>query len=135
MRFRRLSIRYGSTEPGFFHLPWNAHLPMALARPHWRPPFDCFESADELCVRVELAGIDERELQVTLFEQTLVVEGVRRWTGLPGGNCCLRAAQIPYGPFRLEVPVGSGLRVEALEVHYERGLLTVRLPKKAEASE
>ena len=131
MSYRRLTIRYGLLpEPESFSLPWNAHVPVPLVRPHWRPPVDFFGTAAELQVRVEVAGMVEGDFAVRLQGESLVIEGERRWEGEPGGDLCFHAAEIRYGPFRLELPVGPGYDARGLEVAYERGLLRVRLARQ-----
>lgn len=135
MRHRRLTIRYGYLpEAAGNTLPWNAHVPMPLARPHWTPPVDFFESADSLFARVEVAGMVEGDFKVSLAGQVLVIEGERRWEGLPDERTCCIAAEIRYGPFRIELNVGSGFEAAQLVARYDRGFLLVELPKNPEAT-
>src|SRR5678816_3710609 len=72
MRYRRLSYRYavvmatGRSRP--FGDAWPRQAPsVGLARP-WRPATDVVETAAEVIVTVELAGVDHDELDVLLFE-------------------------------------------------------------------
>src|SRR3972149_2092682 len=44
--------------------------------PHlWRPPTDIYEAGDELVVVVEVAGMQEAEVSVTIGRQTLTITG------------------------------------------------------------
>ena len=71
-----------------------------FAETFWRPPADVCESATTIVVTVDLAGIDQDDLDVVLFEDALIVEGRRRLPADPG--------RLPHrrdspGPFRLEL--------------------------------
>lgn len=82
-------------------------------------------------LKVELPGVSLEELQVTLFEDALVIEGSRSCP-LPeddGGPVRFLAAEIRYGPFRLEVPVPSSLERERVRATWTDGFLFVTLDK------
>lgn len=138
MRYRRLRYRYAvvlaSHGQASAHGPrpigdWHVQLPgVTLARSRWLPPTDVYETATALRVTVELAGVEQDDLDVLLYEDALVVEGRRRLTpSEPGG--VYHAAQIRQGPFRLELPLPAPIDPEQTEAHYERGLLQMTLVK------
>lgn len=131
MRYRRLSYRY--TE--IFHPSAEAQLgdrwaarPAELVSPQWRPPADLYETPREIVVKAELAGISEDALVVTLFEDALVIEG-KRDCPLPAGDTRFYAAEIRYGPFRLEVQVPTAVDRDRVTARYENGFLFVTLPR------
>jgi HSP20 family protein len=98
----------------------------------WRPAADVSESADRVEVVVDLAGVEEEDVDIQLFEDALVIEGVRR---LPGSHRGVyHAAEIRHGPFRLEVRLPARADADRVEATYERGFLTVSLPKPGAAS-
>ncbi len=133
MRYRRLGYRYTmvvtTRQAQSLSEVWRVGgVSMILAQPRWRPEADVYETAEAVVVIVELAGVDEDELEVLLFEDALVVEGRRaiptcEETGL------YHAVGIRQGPFRLEVPLMVAIDPEGVEAQYERGLLRIRLPK------
>jgi HSP20 family protein len=96
----------------------------------WQPSADIYETADALVVQIELAGVREDDITMTLFADHLEVAGTRRNSAAPGAGYHL--AGILYGDFRLAIPVIAHLRREAVEATYENGLLTVVLPKAVE---
>src|SRR3712207_2217199 len=51
---------------------------MTLAQTTWRPSTDVYETSAAIGVTIELAGVDEDELDVLLYEDALVIEGQRR---------------------------------------------------------
>jgi HSP20 family protein len=98
----------------------------------WRPPVDIRESAERVVVKIELAGMSEDEINVTLYEDALVVSGERRDDGEDRENLYYQEAQIRYGPFRVEVFIPSPVDREAVTARYENGFLWVTLPKLPE---
>src|SRR5512137_771484 len=49
----------------------------------WRPPTDVYETEDQIIVLIEVAGVSEDDLSVTLFSDLLVVEGSREQPPFP----------------------------------------------------
>lgn len=99
----------------------------------WQPPTDVYETEDTLMVRVELAGVREEDIEITLFADHLEIAGARHNTALP--NAAYHLAGILYGAFRVQVPVTAPLRRDDVEASFENGLLAVVLPKGTERAE
>lgn len=95
----------------------------------WRPMADIRESADMLTVKIELAGMSEEHIEVTIYEDALVVSGERR-DDSQHGEYLYHEAQIRYGPFRVEVLILSPFDQDRVQARYENGFLWVDLPKK-----
>ncbi len=81
MRLRHVSCRYAEVAlpagPWSLGDPWASARRVALARPEWRPPLDLYETPEAVVARLELAGVREEALSVTLYADALVVEGTR----------------------------------------------------------
>jgi HSP20 family protein len=137
MRYRRLSYRYamvmgtGQTWPRLTEL-WPSERLAWLVPAGWRPDADAYETAATIEVLVDLAGVDEDDLEVQLFEDALVVEGQRHLPG-SGEAVLYHAASIRRGPFRLELPLPAPVDPERVEARYDRGMLRVTLAKRPEA--
>ena len=136
MRYRRLSYRYamvvrsGQTWP--FGDMWQTDRLRLLVQGRWRPDADTYETATTFEIIVDLAGVEEDDFEVQIFEDALVVEGRR---DLPScqEEAVYHAAGIRQGPFQLELPLPGPVDPERVEAHHERGLLRITLPKRAEA--
>jgi HSP20 family protein len=87
-----------------------------------------YETADKLIVLIELAGVAEDDLAVTLFSDLLVVEGMRQQTLSSEMNACHQLG-IKYGEFRSEVHVPFPVDSAKVKAEYKNGLLTVVLSK------
>src|SRR5574341_728996 len=92
MRYRHLRYRYtvvvtsGQSQAiaDFWRIGGSG---MVMAHPRWRPDADVYETPTDVVVTVDLAGADENEMEVLLFEDALVVEGRRSIPGCePGGE-------------------------------------------------
>ena len=71
-------------------------------QPRWRPDADTYETATTVEIMVDLAGVEEDDLEVQLFEDVLVVEGRRRLPSCQEG-AVYHAVGIRQGPFRVEL--------------------------------
>ena len=136
MRYRRLSYRYTMvvrSGPGWpLGDIWQSDRLRPLARVGWRPDADIYETATAIEVMVDLAGVDEDDFEVQLFEDTLVVEGRRQLPSCPEG-AVYHTAGIRQGPFQVEVPLPAPVDAGRVEARYDRGLLRITLPKLAGA--
>jgi HSP20 family molecular chaperone IbpA len=97
----------------------------------WRPPADIHETPEAILVKLELAGVREDDLEVTLYEDALVVSGRRDDDMDHSGEICYHEAQIRYGPFRAEILLPGPVQRDAVDAHLEHGFLRVTLPKAA----
>lgn len=136
MRYRRLSYRYAmvvrSGLPAAFDDLWQADRLRLLVESRWRPDADTYETAGTIEIIVDLAGVDEEDFEVQLFEDALVVEG-RRHLSPPEAAATYHTVSIRQGPFRLELPLAAPVDTERVDAHYDRGLLRITLPKRSPA--
>jgi len=131
MRYRHLQYRYTmvvTTAPHSVEEVWRLGTGIVSAHPRWRPQADVYETATAIVIMVELAGVEEDEMEVLLFEDALVVEGQRRIPSCEASGV-YHLVGIRQGSFRLEVPLWVLIDPENVDARYERGLLCVRLQK------
>jgi HSP20 family molecular chaperone IbpA len=132
MRYRRLSYRYtGIVSEMGSALPidrWENRIQASFAHPQWQPPADLYEIPTAWIVKVEIAGMADEDFEISLYENALVIEGVRSW-GIPEGDRQYHAVNIQYGSFRLEVPLRQKIDRDRVQARYDRGFLYVMLPK------
>jgi len=133
MRYRRLGYRYAmilsAGQPRRLGNALDAaRIGFALAPPRWRPPADVVETPGAVLVTVELAGVDQDNLSVLLYDDMLIVEGQRRLAACEAGGV-YHAAEIRHGPFRVEIPLPATVESGRVDARYEHGLLHIALPK------
>ena len=111
MRYRRyyryaMVVRSDRTWP--LGEMWESDRLRLLVEPRWRPDTDTYETATTVEIVVDLAGVDEDDFEVQLFEDALVVEGRRRLPSCQEG-AVYQAAGIRQGPFHSRAAVaGAG---------------------------
>jgi len=138
LRYRYVTYRYmdGSQQQIERHYRQLLHDALRQSQPSilqrsvtWRPLADIHESLDMITVKIELAGMREEDIEVTLYEDALVVGGERYDDHEHGETMYYHEAQIRYGPFRVEVFIPASIDREAVEARNENGFLWVMLPK------
>jgi HSP20 family protein len=100
------------------------------------PEFDVVEKEGEIEIRADVPGIDEKDIEVKLSDGALTVSGERkeeRREGEEEGNYYL--AERRYGAFQRTIPIPEHIDRDNVEAHFRKGVLTIRLPKTAEARE
>jgi HSP20 family molecular chaperone IbpA len=134
MRHRRVTYRSATlrvaAQPWPFGAAWQHETLRLLVHARWRPEADMAETAKSIEVTVDLAGVDEDDFEIQLFDNGLVVEGRRRLPSC-GEDAVYHAAAIPQGFFRVELPLPARIDPEGVEARYERGLLHIMIPKRS----
>ena len=137
MRYRRSRFRYAVVMPASSAWPvLDARSANALeprfAQHYWRPSADVCESATAIEVIVELAGVDQDQIEVVLYEDAVIVEGQRHLAATePSG--VYHVAEVRQGPFRLELPLPMAFDQDRVEARYDQGLLRITFPKLTQA--
>jgi HSP20 family protein len=137
LRYRYVTYRYTDGSQQQLERHYRQLLQDALRQSQhmiqrsktWRPLADIRESADMMTVKIELAGMSEEDIEVTVYEDALIVSGERRDDSEQSEHF-YHEAQIRYGPFRVEVLILSPFDQDRVQARYETGFLWVDLPKK-----
>src|SRR5579884_2601631 len=95
----------------------GAHYGLQSASP-WRPPIDIHETPEAIVVKMELAGVGEDDIEITLYDNALVVSGQRQNDIPPDEPVCYHEAQVRYGPFRADILLPFSIDPEAIAATY-----------------
>lgn len=96
------------------------------------PRTDIAETENTLEVSVELPGIDQKEIEVSLTDNALTIRGenkVEREESRKGYHLSERS----HGSFYRSIPLPSGVDRDKANAAFKNGVLTVMLPKTQEA--
>lgn len=141
LRYKRVTYHFGEAQPTqqsverHYRELMDELFRQSQQRMHghhatqWRPPADIHETPEAILVKMELAGVREEDLDVTLYEDALVVSGRRDDDMDHTGEIYYHEAQIRYGPFRAEILLPGPIQRDGVEAHLEYGFLRVTLPK------
>ena len=97
----------------------------------WQPAIDVYETDSEVVVLVELAGVEEDEIEVIVHNGVLIVRGERKDIK-QGIKRTYSQMEILWGPFERDVALPANVNVDQIKAFYEAGILEIVLPKLGE---
>ena len=100
----------------------------------YRPLVDVAETEKEVRVTVELPGMDEKEIEVSLSGDLLTVQGEKRSEQEDQGKRYYRLERA-YGAFHRVIPLPVEVAQDQAAAAFKDGVLSVTLPKIAEAKQ
>jgi HSP20 family protein len=92
-------------------------------------PVDVYATDDALVVVVALPGLEAAEVEVVFEGDTLTIKGE---LPAPIENVNYLVQERRYGPFHRSIDVRVPVKADKIEATFDRGLLTVTLPKADE---
>ncbi|MEW6059196.1 MAG: Hsp20/alpha crystallin family protein [Actinomycetota bacterium] len=99
----------------------------------WVPPLDMFERNDKFVVAVELPGIEPTDVEVSVEDSTLTIKGHRDFVYEETSEESFRRIERRYGAFSRTLALPSTADVEKVEASFDKGILTIEVPKREEA--
>ncbi|MFP6654147.1 MAG: Hsp20/alpha crystallin family protein [Myxococcota bacterium] len=105
-------------------------FPDRIRGDRWQPSADVFETANEIVVRFEVAGVSGEDLHVNVDGSVLRVSGVRR-TPSSGAIDRLQQMEISFGPFEREIVIQGRFEADGVRARLNEGFLEVRIPKQS----
>lgn len=95
----------------------------------WRPPADVAETDDSFLIEVDLPGVDKQEVQITIQDSTLTIEGRRARAETETETETFSRMERPTGRFERTFRLGDRTDTESITARHENGVLHVRVPK------
>ena len=94
------------------------------------PPADVYEDADGITLELDIPGVSKERLNLQANKNTLLIEGSAR-LDMPQGMAALYA-DVRSTLYRRSFVLSDELESEKTEASLKDGVLTVRIPKRAE---
>jgi HSP20 family protein len=104
----------------------------ALTATSFAPPVDIYEDEHTITLKMEVPGIDEKDIDVRIENTTLTVHGERKFEKEEKEEN-FRRVERQYGSFTRSFTLPSTVDSGQVSAHYDRGVLKINLAKKAEA--
>ena len=104
---------------------WDEEIP-ALAE--WTPPLEISETKEGLVVRLEVPGIDPKDIRVTLQEQLLMIEGEKKQEKEEKEERFHRLER-SYGSFTRTIRLPTFVDESKVSATFKNGVLKVMLTK------
>ena len=96
------------------------------------PAVDVYEDEHSLTLKLEVPGLNEEDINVTLENNTLTVSGERKFEKEEKEENFHRIER-RYGSFTRTFRLPSSVDAEKVEAGYDKGVLKITLAKRAEA--
>jgi HSP20 family protein len=98
----------------------------------WIPAVDIYETENELVAKVDLPGVNQKDLDVRVENNTLTIRGERKFENTVAEDNYVRVERA-YGTFSRSFSLPPRVNTEAIAADYTGGVLTLRMPKREEA--
>ena len=104
----------------------------ALTTTSLAPPVDIYEDEHKITLKIEVPGIDERDIDVHVEGNTLTVHGERKLEKEEKEEN-FRRIERQYGSFTRSFTLPGSVDLGQVSADYDKGVLKINLAKKAEA--
>ncbi|HTO91683.1 MAG TPA: Hsp20/alpha crystallin family protein [Candidatus Sulfotelmatobacter sp.] len=98
----------------------------------WAPRMDVSETPDALTARIEIPGIEPKDVQVLIEHDVLTVKGEKHEEAEQKSEKYLRLER-GYGAFTRSVRLPAPVEANKVVATFKNGLLVITMPKAAEA--
>jgi HSP20 family protein len=135
---REVDRLFDDFDRGFWHSPLQRSIfdvapfwPRQLAAWTGAPAVDISEKNNAFEVTVELPGMDEKNVEVKLVNGNLTVKGEKK-EEKEEKKKDYHLSERHFGSFERSFTVPEGVDTDKIEASFNKGVLTVTLPKKPE---
>ncbi len=97
----------------------------------WQPLIDVYENPEAVVVLVELAGVKQDEVEISIDHSVLTIKGERK-DALRGRKHRCYMMEISFGSFERTIPLPTMVDAEQARASYTDGFLEILLPKAQE---
>jgi HSP20 family protein len=104
----------------------------ALTTSTFAPPVDVYEDEHHVTLKIEVPGIEEKDIDVRVENNTLTVHGERKFEKEEKEEN-YRRVERQYGSFTRSFTLPNTVDTDSIQANYDKGVLKIQLAKKAEA--
>jgi HSP20 family protein len=101
------------------------------AAQRWMPPMDLMEAEDHYVLRADLPGLSEDDVAIEVQDGALTISGERSAEHESERGGWFRVER-SFGRFSRSMTLPQGIAPDAVTAEFDRGVLTVRIPKPEE---
>jgi len=104
----------------------------ALSTSSFAPPVDVYEDEHKITLKIEVPGIEEKDLDIQVENNILTVHGERKFEKEEKEEN-YRRVERQYGSFTRTFTLPNSIDGDSIAADYDKGVLKIQLSKKAEA--
>jgi HSP20 family protein len=97
----------------------------------WAPAIHVLEKEDKFVAKVELPGVHDEDISVSIVGDMLVVEGEKEAESEVKKNG-YSYSETSYGSFSRSITIPSNIDTERIAANFDKGVLEIDLPKAVE---
>ncbi|MGQ9672923.1 MAG: Hsp20/alpha crystallin family protein [Candidatus Aminicenantales bacterium] len=97
----------------------------------WTPAVDIYEDENQLVLMAEVPGIDEKDIEIKLEDNTLSIQGERKIEKETKEENYHRIERA-YGSFYRSFTLPNYIDQEKIQAEHENGILKITMPKRPE---
>jgi HSP20 family protein len=97
----------------------------------WAPSVDIYESENELILTAEVPGIDEKDVEIKIEDNTLTLKGERKFEKETKEENFHRIER-SYGSFYRAFTLPTYVDTDRISAEHENGVLKITMPKRQE---
>jgi len=94
---------------------------------NWLPPLETYEKDGQYFVRLDLPGVDPKDVEVSAEDGILTVKGERKNED-EGERGAHRYRETFYGTFQRQLTLPKGIENDKITARYENGVLDISIP-------
>jgi HSP20 family protein len=106
---------------------WNPMETFRGASSNISPAVESFVDGENLVVRADLPGIDPKDVDVTVANDTLTIYGRREETNEEKQRDYMHR-EVSYGSFTRTMALPKGIEADQIKASYRNGVLELRMP-------
>ena len=100
----------------------------------WVPPLEIHETEQSIVMTVELPGLEREDVKLEIDDDVFTLRGEKRADHLEGDEKKeFLVEERSYGSFERSFSLPPTVNVDKVVAHFEKGVLTVMLPKTESA--
>jgi HSP20 family protein len=104
----------------------------SLTTSHFAPAVDVYEDEHTVTLKIEVPGVEEKDIDVRVENNTLTVHGERKFEKEEKEEN-YRRVERQYGSFTRSFTLPNTVDTENVLANYDKGILKIKLAKKSEA--
>ena len=104
----------------------------SLTTSSFAPAVDVYEDEHQVTLKIEVPGVDEKDIDVRIENNVLTVHGERKFEKEEKEEN-FRRVERQYGSFTRTFTLPNTVDSENVRASYDKGILKIALPKKSEA--
>ena len=103
-----------------------------FSKAEFLPTLDVSDDKDSLRITLEVPGVDREDIDIEVADGVMTISGEKKHEQSSDEEGCYRIER-SYGSFKRSIPLPTEVDTEHSEATFDKGVLTVTVPKTKEA--